>query len=73
MTSLAESIKEVEQVASDLAVARELENRLLAAEASTEETERAMAQRIELEIRAEQAVARGDRVAAQCEEWQEQN
>ena len=72
VNSLAESIKEVEQIGADLAVARELENRLLEAGASTEERERAMAKRMELEIKSKQADARGDQIVAQCREWREQ-
>lgn len=64
--ALTETIKNIRQIESDLAVVRELEQRLVTSKASDSELERTRSRRIELEIKLKREMDRGDALKEEC-------
>ncbi len=69
--ALADVIRDVRQIESDLAVVRELEARLSNQTPPSADLDRTAVRRMELEIKLEQAVAKGEVVGTQCEDWRD--
>ena len=66
MFALTETIKKIREIESDLTIARELEQRLVASKASDSELERARVSRMELEIKLKHELDRGDALKEEC-------